>query len=349
MRDSKHPGKLRVGIVGTGWVATARNIPAFKRDRRATVTAVYDRDPGKAEQTARRLRIPLHFASIDSLLEQPLDVVSVCTPPQTHAPIIEACIRSGKHVFVEKPMALTSGEGRSMESLAAEAGVLLCPAHNFLFSQSVQKADSLLPEAGGVGDIEWAMGIQFSSWRRRLPTWYGELHGGLFFDEAPHMLSLMQHFLSEVRVEDAWQTAAERGGQRSERIEARLAGVRGTGYLTMWTGAPFSEWLFVLGCSRAVLVIDLYRDLLMRLPPERAHTATDVLKFSARGTLGFWQGIGRSALRAIRGRFLFGHDVLASRFVDAVIEGQPSPVPAREGWEVISLIEQILDRSERAV
>jgi scyllo-inositol 2-dehydrogenase (NADP+) len=335
--------------MGTGWVALKRHIPAFKRDSRASLNAVLGRELEIVAATSRRFGIPRSFVSLEEFLKEPLDVVSVCTPPATHALLVEAAIRAGKHVLVEKPMTLTSGEGRSLEALAHSTGVILCPAHNFLFSRSLERAKSLL-ESGRAGKVRWAMGVQLSSWQRRLPTWFNDLPGGLFFDEAPHFLYLMRYFLGELRVEQAWHTS---GGRDllpgTARTEARLQGARGDGYLTMWFGAPFSEWLVILFCSQAVLILDLFRDILVHLPPERAHRARDVLKISFGGTLRFWRGISASGIRATCGRLSYGHDRLVGQFLDAVIDGKKPPTRAQDGWEVVALMEEILRRSQEGI
>ncbi|MDP6782524.1 MAG: Gfo/Idh/MocA family oxidoreductase, partial [Dehalococcoidia bacterium] len=251
-------------------------------------------------------------------------------------------LRSGKHVLVEKPMTLTSEEGRHLETVASEMGVLLCPAHNFLFSRSMRQAEALLRK-GEAGEVQWAMGVQLSSWRRRLPAWLDELPGGLFFDEAPHLLYLMQHFLGDLTIERAWRMYSPGDSRpKTERVEARLRGTQGVGYLTMWAGAPVSEWLFVLFCSHAVLVLDLFRDILIHLPPEKAHNASDVLKLTARGTRQLWAGVGAMGIRYVRKQLFFGHDLLIKRLLDAVVDGKEAPISTSTGWKTIALIEEIL-------
>ena len=349
MINTDKPGKVRVGVIGTGWVSTMRHIPAFRLDKRATISAVMDRNPGRAESVAKKFKIPRSFARLEDFLREPLDVVSICTPPPTHAAIIKEVLLSGKHVLVEKPMTLASQEGKQLEELAAKMGVLLCPAHSFLFSRSAQQAESLLRK-GEAGEIQWAMGIQLSSWNRRLPTWFDELPGGLFFDEAPHLLYLMQHFLGDVGIEQSWRTSGHEDSEpKTERVEFRLKGSLGAGYVTMWTGAPFSEWCFVLFCSRSVLILDLFRDVLIHLPPERAHGSQDVLKVSLTGTGQLWRGIAATGMRHVRRKLFFGHDLLVKRFLDAVINGEESPVSPRMGWKVIELIEEILSSAPKRV
>jgi len=153
----------------------------------------------------------------------------------------------------------------------------------------------------------------------------------------------MRYFLGELRVKEAWHSTSETDSIPDERMEVRLNGIRGNGQLTMWTGSPFSEWLFILFCSHAVLVLDLFRDILIHLPPERAHKAQDVLKLSTRGTFELWRGISTSGLHLVGNRLLYGHDHLVRQFLKAVVTGGESPVTAQDGFEVVALIEEILN------
>lgn len=334
--------KLDLGLIGAGWVANARYLPALKRDRRVRVSALLDSDAAVARQVAARRGIPRFQDNLDDFLALPLDAVVITTPPGTHADLIEAALGAGKHVLVEKPMTLTADAGKRLAQQAESQGLVLCPAHSFLFSRSLRQADAFLASGRG-GEVQGALGLQLSSYRRRLPAWYPDLPGGLAFDEAPHLLYLMQHFLGELTLEARWHQGPDAAHQITE---AKLRGPRGGGYLNIWLGAPFSEWLFTLYCSRAVLVIDLFRDLLLVLPPETAHRGREVLAAAGWATARFWRGLVASGWRSLGGRLLFGHDCLVSAFIDAVFHGKPSPVAAADGWRVVALAEQIWGRPE---
>lgn len=338
----RRSGPLKVGVVGLGWVARERHIPAFRKDPRVKLHAFMDPDRSKADSLAASQKVPMSFTALDDFLAAPLDIVSVCTPPDTHAAIIQAALNAGKHVFVEKPMTMTAGEGRDLETLASEKGVTLCPAHNFLFSRSMMRARALLGR-GDLGKVQWVSATQLSSWRRRLPSWYQSLPGGLFFDEAPHILYLMRFFLGELKVEHSWRSLdSSFSPNPSERHEVRFKGQQAGGSLSVWFGAPVSEWLLTVYGSKGVLVIDLFRDISIFLPPEKAHNSSDVLGAGWTATREYWAGVASSGLGYITDRLYYGHDVLVRRLIDSLIDGGDPPVSAADGWKVIGLIEEIL-------
>jgi predicted dehydrogenase len=150
---------LRVGVAGAGWVAGARHIPAFMRDSRAQVVAIYDRYPERAAALARRHAIPRTCQNLTEFFEQDLDVVSVCTSPWTHARLAIESLQQGCHVLVEKPMALSSGDAEEMVRTAEQADRRLCLSHNFLFSRSMLRVKAMI-ERGEVGPVRHVMAVQ---------------------------------------------------------------------------------------------------------------------------------------------------------------------------------------------
>lgn len=335
---------LAVGVIGAGWVASARHIPSFLRDGRVRVEALLDPSRERAEEIARRHHIPHAYRGLPEFLTHGLDVVSICTPPWTHAPLAIEALRRGCHVLVEKPMAMSAEEALQMIEAAQESGASLCVAHNFLFSRSMNKA-LLLLGSGQVGEVQHAIALQLSSPQRRLPAWYPDLPGGLFFDEAPHMVYLLRRFLGDLSVRQAWGQEAPPGvGQRLDRVEARLGSARGSADLSMSFRSPVSEWLLTVIGTRLVLVLDIFRDILVVQKPDGAHGTGDVLKSSLRA---FWQaaaGFATSGALFSTGRLLYGHETLVRRFLDSIIDGAPQPVTPEEGMAVVQTMESILEQ-----
>jgi len=335
-----------VGVIGAGWVATDRHLPALKKAKNANVTAVFDRSPDRANVAARKYGATAFHSSVDELLAQPIDTVVICTPPQSHFELITQCLSAGKHVLVEKPFTVIAADGEKVAAQAREAGLTVSPSHNFLYANSTRRAREMV-ESGRAGAVISASGVQLSSWSRRLPTWYEDLPGGLFFDEAPHLLYLMRDFVGELDVVSAWRDQRNSpSGQPVERTEAQLVGERGDATLSMTTGAPLSEWYVGLICEKKILIIDLFRDILIDLPAETAHNRRDVVGVSLRTTLQHWGGTISSGLRVLGGKGDYGHGRLVSQFIDAVDGDASPPTTAEDGTRVVQLMESILAKAE---
>ncbi len=334
--ESTHP--LRVGVIGGGWVATERHIPAFKKDSRVLITAVADRSPARAEALARRFGISHHSTRPDEVF-QLVDAVSICTPPWTHAELSINALSRGCHVLVEKPMATNLRDALRMRQVAEQHGKVLCVSHNFLYARSVRRARRLIAE-GKVGSIETVLASQLSSWNRRLPRWHTQLTGGLFYDEAPHMIYLIREFIGNLSVKSAVVRFSEDGVPL--RVSARLTGVRGEASLEMVFGSPVSEWILALLGSKGVLLLDIFRDISLLIGSDRSHRPIDVLRTSVSATSQHFLGVVTSGLRLLSHRLAFGHDELVRCFVDSVLGMAPVPASAIDGLEVVRVLDEIL-------
>jgi len=117
--------RLRVGLVGTGLIAQVMHLHYLAElADRFEVTAVCDVVPGSARACADRYHIPVAVTDWRELIGQPIDAVMILTSG-SHAPIAIAAAQAGRHVFAEKPMCFSVGEGRAMVAAAAQAGVTL--------------------------------------------------------------------------------------------------------------------------------------------------------------------------------------------------------------------------------
>ncbi len=326
--------ELRVGVAGAGWVARNRHIPALDACPRARVVAVYDRDVRRARSAAEEFGVAA-VDTVEGLLGQGLDAVSVCTSPWSHAEIAVAALEADLHVLVEKPMALDLSEATAMAESAKRAGRLLCVSHNFLFSRSVRKAERLL--AGE--KLSYGLGLQVSSDRRRLPSWYRELPGGLFLDESPHLFYTLQHFLGRLDVEGV-RTLGDAASP--DGVEIWLRGPRGPGQVTMVFAAPVSEWHVGLVGAERVVGIDLFRDIAVQARSDGAHRAGDVFRTSLALAGGHGAGFVSSGMRLATGRQFWGHDELVRLFVDAALYGGASPVDLADALNVVRVTDEVL-------
>lgn len=99
----------RIAILGTGWGARVQ-VPAF-RAAGLDVAALWGRTPEKAEGAAAQAGVAFASADVAAILARPdVDLVSIVTPPSTHAELALAALAAGKHVVCEKPTARDAGE-----------------------------------------------------------------------------------------------------------------------------------------------------------------------------------------------------------------------------------------------
>lgn len=333
---------LRVGILGTGWVAGARHVPAYKAHPNARLVAVCDRSLARAQRFAREHGIPNATTSLAEFLGQGLDLVSICTPPFAHREQATAALEAGCHVFMEKPMAMTVADAEAIAAASARTERLLCISHNFLFSRSIQRIRRVI-ESGEAGPIQFVIGFQASSPRRRLPTWYGVLPAGLFFDESPHLLYLIAGLLGDLHVASVNAVSNPPGSEQPVRsVHAVLTSATAPAAMTMTFDAPLSEWHLIIVCRHRVLMADLFRDISIVLGPDGTHGPVDIMKTSALASLQHLAGFAASGTRLVAGRQHWGHQTLIGSVIAAVLYSRPSPVPVEDALKVVRVTDEIL-------
>ncbi len=339
------PGKTHaIACVGAGWATSERHLPALTRDDRVRVVGVVDRHPERAEAAARRFGVSHWGTSLDEDWVDEVECLTIGTPPPAHAQFVSTAIDRGWHCLCEKPFALPASEAGRLVDAARSAGRVLAVVHNFQFSRSGGRLFELI-EKGQLGEVEAVYAFQLSNPRRRLPHWYQSLPGGLFLDEAPHLLYLTRRVLS--------------GRLETRSVDARLDGneIRDLtvtfehdsiwASLAMSFNASVSEWQFIVVGRDAVAALDVFRDILVVLPNDGRHRAREILRSSTRMALGHVAGVASSGVRLVGKRLLYGNDEIVRRFVDAV-EGDRERarwMSGSDGHAIVASIEEILTRA----
>jgi predicted dehydrogenase len=170
--------KLRVGIVGLGFIATGKHLPGLAaHSDLCDVVGFCDFEIDKAEKAKEQYGSADAYATTDytQLLADPsIDVIHVCTWNVSHAEISCAALEAGKHVLCEKPMAITGADARRMVETAERTGRKLSVGFQNRFrpeNQFLQRA----VEEGRLGQIYAAQAHAVR--RRGVPTW------GVFTDK----------------------------------------------------------------------------------------------------------------------------------------------------------------------
>jgi predicted dehydrogenase len=128
---------MRIAIIGCGFVAdyyisTLQDYPQF------TIAGVMDRNPDRAAHFAKYHNLPL-YSSLPALLEDTsVEIVLNLTNPRSHFEVSQACLEAGKHVYSEKPLAMTFEDAQSLVNLAQTKGLYLSCAPCNLLSETAQ-------------------------------------------------------------------------------------------------------------------------------------------------------------------------------------------------------------------
>lgn len=117
---------LKVGVFGVGHLGKF-HLNNWKEIPQAGLVGFYDPDDDTAEAVAEKYQLP-RFTDPDALVEAS-DIIDVVAPTNHHFELCEKAIKKGKHVFVEKPLANTMAEARSLVKLAAESGIKFQVGH----------------------------------------------------------------------------------------------------------------------------------------------------------------------------------------------------------------------------
>ena len=167
--------KLRIGFIGTGWIANA-HIQAYKKMQDVEIVAGADLIPGKAEAFFKKYGVDgvkTDYASHKEMLADKslkLDAVSICTYNRQHAPCAIDSLKAGLHVLLEKPMCVTTEEAVEIMRAEKESGKVLSIGFQPRLDANMQMIKKIV-ESGELGKIYY---IQTGGGRRRgIPTPFG--------------------------------------------------------------------------------------------------------------------------------------------------------------------------------
>lgn len=194
-RPRRYASMLKVAIIGAGAISAAHIRAYLQFPERCRIVAVSDIYADKAEKRIREFGLDAKaVADYRELLEEEIDLVSVCTPPYTHAPLASDFLSAGAHVLVEKPMASSLEECDAMNEAARESGRLLSSVAQNRYRTPMMKLKSVLDRrlAGRIVHAQvdsfwWRGHCYYDLWWRG--TWEKE-GGGCTLNHAVHHIDM---------------------------------------------------------------------------------------------------------------------------------------------------------------
>lgn len=147
--------KYNVGIIGYGWVATA-HIAAINASPNAQVTAVYSsRQLDDAEVSAKSGSSIKAYTDLNAMLaDKNLHAISICSYPYQHKDHAVAAAQAGKHLIIEKPLALSWEDCQAVEAAVKKAGVKSCICFELRYSSQLISTKTIIDQ-GLLGDLHY--------------------------------------------------------------------------------------------------------------------------------------------------------------------------------------------------
>mgnify|MGYP001444607724 CR=1 FL=1 len=186
--------EFRVGVLGLGAIAQVGHLPILTRLPGVRVVAVYDIDRAKATAIASRFGGPrVHRSDVDLVRDDEIDAVIVCTPSHLHESQALAALEAGKHVLVEKPLALDATGVERLATAAERAGRTLMVSMNNRFRPDTEAFVPFV-RSGELGELFYVR----AGWLNRKvrvarPTWRHSREtagGGALMDLGVQILDL---------------------------------------------------------------------------------------------------------------------------------------------------------------
>ncbi len=151
--------EIGVGVIGTGFMGKAHSIAysasasVFGTGLRPRLEVVCDLSPERAQTRATDLGFSRYSSDWREVINDPaVELISVCTPNDTHAKISIAALKAGKHVWCEKPMSTSLADSTAMREMAASSAAKTIVGYNYTKNPAVTHARRLIEE-GRIGRV----------------------------------------------------------------------------------------------------------------------------------------------------------------------------------------------------
>jgi predicted dehydrogenase len=348
---------LRVAIVGCGKIAD-QHMQAIQRIPHCKIVSLCDQELLMARQLGERSGVSECFSDLAVMLKSVSpDIVHITTPPQSHFSLAQQCLKSGSHVYLEKPFTVTAREAEALIQLAETRNLKMTAGHNLQFTPEMLQMRRLVKEEflGGrpvhveshwtydLGDTNY-VGPMLGSrahWVRQLP-------GQLFHNIISHGIAKLSEFLDDDITEiqaSAHQSPrlqALGGEEVLDELRVHMRDKAGTtAYFCFSTQIkPGLNHLLICGPRNSIMV-DHGCGAVVR---NRDRGFKSYLTFFVPPLLGAWEHLGnaRHNFANFLGRKLYqdsGMTELINCFYNSIQTEGPPPIPYRE----IILTARIMD------
>jgi len=198
--------KIRFGLIGCGKITQSHHAPnIIALGKKAEITALYDLKKGSAEKLKKQSSLKCEiYDSVDELLKSNVDAVVISTPNNSHFELTMKALAAGKHVLVEKPMAVNLKEADAMIAVAAKKDLHLQVNQSLRFAPAYTTIKKLI-DKGTIGNplhircIRAGSSSPDKSWSPGAKWFISKAFcGGIVMDIAVHMADMMAWYFGDV-------------------------------------------------------------------------------------------------------------------------------------------------------
>ena len=258
--------KVRLGILGCGWAARDLYAPFFKYLREGELIAVADIDKEKAKNLQRLTGCKKFYSDLDSLLQdKEIDAVMILTPTHLHFEEVARSAEAGKHIYCEKPMAVTIEQADKMISACRENNVKLQMGFMKRFNKNFQLVKQIIDE-GRLGDIFETRAI-WDNARAGASAKNGYRHsiiagGGFLQEDGSHPIDILHWWMGEVTQVSGEIILVASGRVENEDVASvqlkHKSGAISSLHITMLTHRTGEESYEIFGTKGTLLMRWLY-------------------------------------------------------------------------------------------
>jgi len=329
--------KLNVGIIGTGEISKM-HFEGYRDFAKGRLYAIADVNADRLKQRQTEWGVEKTYTDYRQLLADPrVDAVEVITPHHLHCEMGVAALEAGKHLSMQKPMAMNVAECDALIDAAKRSGKMLRVFENFRYYPPLLKARQLLEE----GEIGEPLGLRMKVLMGSLKGWNVEEDrlrwrfdpavcggGRVIFDYGYHLFSVALWFLGDVEKVHAWITYRDTKFGKIDSpavVTWKYKNAEKYGMYDVVTSGdllvrskyfPEDEWFEITG-SRGFLWVNRCSSMLLDRPPVVMYRDGVTTEFSNMET--DW---GASFVSGVRD------------FMNAVIEGRQADLTGEEGKRV---------------
>lgn len=310
--------KLKVGIIGAGYIGGV-HAGILARDARVQLSAIYDVDRERAERLARGSDAQV-AASATEVIER-CDAVYITAPNTQHVSLTLAALDAGKHVFCEKPLAITVQDAESVLSKSNQSKSVVQVGHNRRFAPVYATLKKLLSE-----HAPHSAHVKMNRGELLNPAWTGNpsITGGFLYETPIHMFDMMRFLFGEIESLHAIGSQHEYG--EIDDFSVLLKFTNGF-HATLATSADAS-WLFPFErvevfCHHATFVTREMESLVCSTNLEGHFTEQSMNQLPRDEKWGYVQE--------------------DRAFVEAIVNGTPPLVTALDGLMSVVLVDAIYE------